>query len=74
MAKDQPSASNVVPFPITAETASATRAAVQVYWAEMERVERLEYAGKKARFNRRISHAYRSALGIGLYFRDLASQ
>jgi hypothetical protein len=61
-----PRGSNVVAFPITAAEASEVTRASQDYWAEMDRCERLAYAGKRERFNRgglvgfnrRISRAY----------------
>jgi len=62
---DQP-AGNVIPFPINAKLVRAKRA----YDAECERVDRLEYAGKKPRFNERIKTAYFAALFEGRFGRD----
>jgi hypothetical protein len=65
-AGEDPRGPNVLAFPITAAEASEVTRASQAYWAEMERCERLAYAGKPERFvrgrlvgfNRRISRAY----------------
>jgi hypothetical protein len=49
---DARGASSVVPFPVTPEIAARR------YWAELERVDRLEYEGKKARPNPRVLAEY----------------
>ena len=49
---------NIVSFPISPELAAATRR----YHAELDRVDRLEYEGKRPRFREQIKAAYFSAL------------
>jgi hypothetical protein len=47
-----------VPFPVNAKLTQARR----TYRAELERVERLAYEGKRPRFNARIKADYYAAL------------